>query len=344
MIIQWYRAFSLLFAMVFLGGCQSQKEEISIAEAVLQPVSLQLQWITQSQFAGYYVAHEKGWYREAGIDLSIYEGGPDLVPVDLVAASSRDFGTTLLPDLAVSIHKGQKVKAIAQIQQVNGLRLLARKDSGIRTPEDLVGKNVGVWLGSWEIQFTALLASRHIDPKEINIISQGWSMKPFLDGQFDAASAMIYNEYFRLIEAGMMAENIHIIDYRDYGQDFPGDVLFTSDLMLKEQPDLCRKMVEVSIRGWKYAVTHPKEAARIVLKYDKGKIQSYEHQMNMLRALSRMIVVDMDDADYSIGTFRREKVEQMLKMLTLHGIMTFTLFPEDIYDDRFLNVSGDAGQ
>ncbi len=131
-----------------IGGCgQSDTEEPQKLQPKNQSVSLQLQWVTQTQFAGYYVALDKGWYEDENIDLTIYPGAPDIVPVDLVAARSRDFGTTLLADLAAKIQKGKKVISIAQIQQNNGLRMLTKKSAAIDGPKDFPGKKVGVWLG-----------------------------------------------------------------------------------------------------------------------------------------------------------------------------------------------------
>ena len=135
----------LIATGISLMGCFSnEKAEKEIGAPTLKTVSLQLQWVTQAQFAGYYVALEKGWYREAGIDLTIKPGGPDIVPVDTVASGTADFGTTLLADLAVAIEKSKPVISIGQIQQKNGLVLVTRKSSKINHPKDFVGRQVGV--------------------------------------------------------------------------------------------------------------------------------------------------------------------------------------------------------
>ena len=137
---------------------------------------MQLQWVTQAQFAGYYVALDKGWYREEGIDLTIKPGGPDLTPVDLVASGKSHFGTSLLADLCVAIQKGKEVISISQIQQKNGLLLIAKKSSGIKQAKDFAGKRVGVWLGSWEAQFNVLMVNEGIRLQDVQVVSQGWNM------------------------------------------------------------------------------------------------------------------------------------------------------------------------
>ncbi|HSJ56709.1 MAG TPA: ABC transporter substrate-binding protein, partial [Anaerolineae bacterium] len=148
-------AVSLVICIALLPACG---QEPAPTARPPDAVSLQLQWVTQAQFAGYYVALDKGWYLEEGIDLTIQPGGPDLVPMDLVAAGTHDFGTGLLADLIVAVQGGKPVVSIAQIQQTNGLLLLAHKSSGIEGPADFTGKRVGVWLGGWEAQFDALMA------------------------------------------------------------------------------------------------------------------------------------------------------------------------------------------
>ena len=133
---------SILFLLsILLPACSSeQTDQATPTPRPLKPVSLQLQWVTQAQFAGYYVALDKGWYREEGLDLTIKPGGPDLIPIDLIAAGTSDFGTTLLPDTTLAIQQGKPVISIAQIQQKNGLLLVAQKSSGITQPKDFIGK------------------------------------------------------------------------------------------------------------------------------------------------------------------------------------------------------------
>ncbi|NTW08893.1 MAG: ABC transporter substrate-binding protein, partial [Anaerolineaceae bacterium] len=156
------------FALVACGGSNVP------VEPVLTPITLQLQWVTQAQFAGYYVALENGWYAEEGIDLTIIPGGPDQNGIDLVSSGTRDFGTALLADLAVAVQNDKQVIGISQVQQNNGLLLIAKKASGIQVPADLVGRRVGVWLGSWEAQFDALMTQQGISKDEFSLISQGY--------------------------------------------------------------------------------------------------------------------------------------------------------------------------
>lgn len=323
----WLMAGLLLCASLLLA-CGP---EPTPTEPPMEAVSLQLQWVTQAQFAGYYVALDKGWYAEEGIDLTINPGGPDLVPADLVAAGTQDFGTSLLADLMVAVQGGKPVVSIAQIQQTNGLLLLAKSASGIAGPADFAGKRVGVWLGGWEAQFDALMAREGLTTQDFELVSQGFSMEPFLNGSLDVASAMIYNEYHVVLESGVPAEDLNIIDYADYGLDFPGDVLFTSQRLAEEKPDLCVRMLRASLRGWEYAVQNPGEAADIVLKYDKSGIQTSEHQLSMMREIAKLVSLPLRP----IGFTDRDDVRRTLDTLLSYGVLDGLVQPEDVFTNEF---------
>ncbi|GAB4532534.1 MAG: ABC transporter substrate-binding protein [Anaerolineae bacterium] len=319
----------LILSLVTMTACSLPSEPPT--PAPLEPVSLQLQWVTQAQFAGYYVALDKGWYREEGIDLTIYPGGPDLAPVDMVVSGMRDFGIGLLPDLSVAIQQEQPIVGIGQIQQANGLLLIARKSSGIREPKDFVGKRVGIWLGSWEAQFNALIAQEGIAADDFELVSQGWSMDPFLEGDLDVASAMIYNEYHVVLESGMQPDELNIIDYADYGLDFPGDTLFTSHQMVEDNPDLCARMLRATLRGWQYAIEHPEEAVEIVLKYDETGVQTREHQISMMNEMSKLVQIPVRP----IGYTDRSTVMRMIVTLMHYQVLERPVRPEDVYTNQF---------
>jgi NitT/TauT family transport system substrate-binding protein len=322
----------LLLALGLLLACGPQPTP---TEPPTEPVSLQLQWVTQAQFAGYYVALDKGWYREEGIDLTISPGGPDLVPADMVMAGTSDFGTSLLADLIVNVQNGGAVVSIAQIQQTNGLLLLAFKSSGIEGPADFVGKRVGVWLGGWEAQFDALMAREGLTTQDFDLVSQGFSMDPFLDGSLDVASAMIYNEYHVVLESGVKAEDLNIIDYADYGLDFPGDVLFTSRRLVEDNPDLCTRMLRASLRGWEYAVQHPEEAADIVLKYDETGLQTREHQLAMMREIAKLVSLPVRPVGYT----DRDDVRRTIDTLLSYGVLNQAVPPEDVFTNDFWELA-----
>ncbi|MCG8633099.1 MAG: ABC transporter substrate-binding protein [Desulfobacterales bacterium] len=324
--------FCILLVLI-ISGCDraAEPESVNLPKRQSRPVSLQLQWVTQCQFAGYFIGLEKGWYKDADIDLTIHPGGPDIVPVDLVTSGSRDFGTTLLAELAVSVQQGKPAIGIAQIQQDNGLRLLAKASSGIREPRDFAGKRIGVWLGGWEVQFNALLALEGIRPDEVDVISQGFSMAPFIENRLDVASAMIYNEYNMVISRGINPDQLVVIDFGDYGLGFPGDVLFTSNTMVRSDPELCRKMVAVSLRGWKYALDHQDEAVAVVLKHDRSGVAEEAHQKKMMAEISKLT-----SGSAALGRIKRGTISKMIDTLVRHRVMGNEVPPDTVFTDRFI--------
>jgi len=325
----------LMTGCLYLTACSSKDSSApDSSQQALKPVSLQLQWVTQAQFAGYYVALTKGWYREEGIDLSIKPGGPDIVPVDAVASGTADFGTTLLSDLAAAIENNSPVISIAQIQQKNGLLLIARKSSGITSPQDFAGKHVGVWLGSWEVQFNALLARENVAASDVKVMSQGWSMKPFLKGELDVASAMIYNEYQMVLASGVGRNELVVIDYADFDLGFPGDVLFTSKSMAETNTDLCVRMVRASLRGWEHAMDHPDEAVEILLQYDDSGIQTRTHQLAMMKEVTKLIRVPKRKMGHVDGA----TLNRMVKLLKKYNILKTDFQPDRIYTNAFIGV------
>ncbi len=327
----WNRTLLILVLVIGLVVTAACGPAPTPTEPPVESVSLQLPWVTQTQFAGYYVALDKGWYLDEGIDLSIYPGGPDLIPIDLVTNGTRDFGIGLLADVIVAVEAGKPLVSLAQIQQTNGLLLLAHKSSGITVPTDFRGKRVGVWLGGWEAQFNALMAREGIQPGEFELVSQGFSMDPFLAGDLDVASAMIYNEYHVVLESGVKAEDLNVIDYADYGLDFPGDSMFANRSLPQDKPDLCTRMLRATMKGWQYAVDHPEEAADIVLKYDESGVQTREHQIAMMQEVAKLVSIPVRP----MGFTDRDDVRRTIDTLSSYGVLSGPVQPEDVFTNDY---------
>ena len=281
-------------------------------------VSLSLKWLAQSQFAGYYAALEKGFYREEGINLEIKPGAPDINPQSLVSAGVSDFGIQWIADLFAERDRGVPVISIAQIYQSSGLMLVSRSDSGINTPYDFKGKKIGIWFFGNETQFYSLLRKLGINQEEVNVYPLKASIRPFLDKSYDVINVMSYNEYLRILDAGYRKEDINIIDFSDYGLEFPGDALFTTDETAYGKPGLCERMVRASIKGWKWALENKEEAADIVLRHDKSQTLKKTQQVKQLEEISRLI----DQENIPLGFHRPETTEKVYNILLENRIIS----------------------
>jgi len=223
--------------------------------------ALALQWQPQAQFAGFYVAQEKGFYAEAGVDLAIIPGGPDVVASKLLAEGRAQFATMFLATGIQRRSEGLPVVLLAQLVQSSALMIITRADSAIRTPKDLDGKRVGLWDNEFRLQPLSLFQRLGILP---DIVPQSNTLNLFLRGGVDAASAMWYNEYHSLLASGLDPQDLRVFFYRDLDLNYPEDGLYALEATLERDPDLCRAVTAASLRGWQYAFAHPDEALDIV--------------------------------------------------------------------------------
>jgi len=315
--------------ILFSGFCRET------AIAAPDKVSLVLQWLTQCQFAGYYVGLEKGFYLEENIDLTIKPGAPDVNPILLVSTGMDHFGTKWMADFLAAADNKHPLVSIAQVVQKNGLVLVAKAASGIKNPRDFIGKRLGIWYFGNEVQFYALMNSLNIPLDKINIKPLKWSITPFLKNEFDVVTAMIYNEYIRILDSGYKKEDLNIIDFSDYGLNFPGQVLFTNQTLIKKQPDLCRRMVRASLRGWAYAVKHPEEAVEIVLKNDKtGKLEKNQ-QLKQMRAMIQLIRY----GSRPLGFHEPGQVSFVMKRLVENKVISAPLNLDEVYTNRIWELA-----
>jgi NitT/TauT family transport system substrate-binding protein len=250
----------LLISLALLGSAIGAGAQ----EAGPERVSFIPQWIPQAQFAGYYVAYEKGFYQRHGLDVKILRGGPDFPASEMLARGSVDFGTMFLATGIEKRARGTKLVNIAQVVQRSALMLVARKASGIHKPEDINGKKVGLWSEEFRLQPRAFFHKYHLHVQEI---PQSATMNLFLRGGVEVASAMWYNEYHQLLNAGVNPKELTTFFMADYGLNFPEDGIYCLEETLRRHPERCRAFVTASLEGWRYAFAHPEEALDIVMKY-----------------------------------------------------------------------------
>ena len=250
------------------------------ARAALKPIRLQLQWFPQAQFAGYFAALDKGYYKEQGFDVTILPGAVEIVPATVVAGGQAEFGISWVPRMLAPRESGADGIVIGQIFQRSPTLQVSFKDKNITKPEDLKGKKVGSWGFGNEAELYAGLNKAGIDPankSDVNIIAQQFDMVAFTAGEIDAAQAMIYNEYAQVLETknpetGKLytADDLNVISWEQYGTSMLQDAIFASDAWLKQagNEDIAVKFLTASFKGWIFCRDNPAECVDIVLKHD----------------------------------------------------------------------------
>jgi len=201
-------------------------------------LTLQLKWVPQAQFAGYYVAAAKGFYADAGLNVTIKPGGPDINPSQVIAGGGADVIVDWMPSALAAREKGVKLVNIAQIFEKSGMQLTCRKDSGVAGPAQFKGKTLGVWFSGNEYPFLAWMSKLKLPinggPDGVTVLKQGFNVDPLLQKQAACISTMTYNEYWQLIEAGMKPDQLNVFRYEDQGVATLEDGLYTTESKLAD--------------------------------------------------------------------------------------------------------------
>ena len=271
-------------------------------------VTLQLKWVTQAQFAGYYVAKDKGFYKDAGLDVTIKPGGPDINPEQVLAGGGADVVIDWMPSALATREKGSPVVNIAQPFKRSGLELTCRADTGIKAPDDLKNRTLGVWFYGNEYPFLAWMAKLNIKTDGssggVKVLKQGFNVDPLLQKQADCISTMTYNEYWQVIESGMKPSQLVVFNYTDQGVATMEDGLYVLEGKLKDAAftDKMARFVKASMKGWDYARTHADETVKIVLDNDASGAQTEAHQKHMVDEVNKLTegaTGVLDPADYA---------------------------------------------
>ncbi len=302
--------------------------------AAADAVTIQLKWVTQAQFAGYYVAQDKGFYEEADLDVTIKPGGPDIAPPQVIAGGGADVIIDWMPSALASREKGVPLVNIAQVFEKSGMMLTCRKDSGIKSPKDFPGHTLGVWFFGNEYPFLSWMAKLGI-PTEggndgVTVLKQGFNVDPILQKQAACVSTMTYNEYWQIIDAGLTQDDLIVYKYEDQGVATLEDGLYVLEDSLKDAAfvDKMARFVKASMKGWEYARAHPDEAAEIVLENDATGAQTEKHQKRMVREINKLV-------DGSDGTLDMAAYERTVKSLLSGGSdPVITKEPEGAWTDK----------
>jgi NitT/TauT family transport system substrate-binding protein len=296
-------------------------------------ITLQLKWLPQAQFMGYYVAKAKGYYAAEGLDVTLLPGGPDIIPEQQVFNGVADIGVTWVSSFLKYKEKGWDFVEVAQPFQKSAMLLVSKASSGIKTPKDLIGKKVGSWFGGNEYELYALMESAGINKdKDLKLVQQDFTMNQVQKGDIDAASAMIYNEYGLLLEAGFKPSDLNVLDMNTYGVAMLEDNLFVTGKWAKANGDKLVKFLRATIKGWADAVKEPEGAGKIV--FDADKSVSLPHQVYMAKEIAKLVVpAGFDPA--KIGFIDPKAFQQTADFALKYGLLTKPADIKSAYDTSY---------
>ena len=308
--------------LLVVAGCSSG----STASAALTPVKFQLQWVAQSQFAGYYAAIDQGYYKDLGLDVTLLLGGPNVNNVQVVATGGADIGTAWLPNMLQSREGGTDLVSIAQIFQRSGTRMASFKAANITDPKTMAGKKIGSWLGGNEPELFAGLTKAGLDPTKENVIKQNFDMSGLLKGDLDVAQAMIYNEYAQVLEAKnpatgalYQAGDLNLVDFNDpaVGTAMLQDQVFASDKWLKtgNNTDTATKFLQATFKGWIYCRDNQQKCVDIVLA--KGSQLGASHQAWQMNEINALVWPSPN----GVGMLDKALYDQTVSIATTYGVL-----------------------
>lgn len=279
---------------MMMAACAAGMAAAPVLADEANEVKLQLQWVTQSQFAGYYVAQDKGFYEEEGLDVTILPGGPDIAPPQVLAGGGADAMLNWMPSALAAREKGLPVVNIAQPFKTSGLMLTCWKDSGITSVQDFKGRTIGVWFFGNEYPFLSWMSKEGIstDGGEdgVTVLKQGFNVDPLLQREADCISTMTYNEYGQVLDAGVNPEELITFKYEDQGVATLEDGIWVLEENLKNPAfeDKMVRFVRASMKGWKYAEANPEEAGAIIIENDETGAQSEAAQVRMMQEVAKL--------------------------------------------------------
>ena len=269
-------------------------------------VTLQLKWVTQAQFAGYYVALDQGFYGEEDLNVTIKPGGPDIAPTQVLAGGGADVTVEWMPAALAAREKGLPMVNIAQPFKSSGMMLTCRKDAGVTSTDDFAGKTLGVWFFGNEFPYLSWMSQLGLSTDGgdgVEVLKQGFNVDPILNGQAACVSTMTYNEYWQVIDAGLTPDDLTTFKYEDQGVATLEDGLYVLEDNLADPAfeDKMVRFVRASMKGWKWAEENPEDAALIVLDYDETGAQTEAHQVRMMGEIAKLTAGSngaLDPADY----------------------------------------------
>jgi NitT/TauT family transport system substrate-binding protein len=342
---------------------ETATEEAAAACTELTPVTLQLQWFVQAQFGGYYAAKDKGYYEEQCLDVTILEGGVDIVPQTVLAQGGADFAISWVPKALASREQGAGIVDVAQVFRTSGTLQVSWADSNITTAADLKGKKVGNWGFGNEYELFAGMTKAGLDPaKDVELVQQQFDMQALLNREIDAAQAMTYNEYAQVLESvnpdtGELYQpsDFNAINWNTEGTAMYQDAIWASEERLADPAyqDLTQRFVTASLKGWIQCRDNAQECADIITA--NGSKLGASHQLWMMNEVNKLIWPSAMGVGVIEPELWAQTVSVSLNTKNLEGATIITAEPPaEAYTNQYaeaanaaltaegLNTTGDA--
>jgi ABC-type nitrate/sulfonate/bicarbonate transport system substrate-binding protein len=293
--------------------------------------TLQMGWIANVENAGEFVAADKGYYTDAGLDLELTPGGPGISVEPLVVAGTALVGLSQPDNVARAREQGAKIKVVATTFQRNPAAVMSLASNPVPTPQDLVGKKLGIQQSGVPI-YDAFFTSISVDPKEIEYVPVQFDPAPLVSGEVDAFVSFQTNQPIQLAQQGIETVTFLLADY--------GFNLFTDSFVVAEESlanedkrSTILKILDATFRGWKDAIADPEMAARLVVEnYGKSLNLDLDAQILTLKAQIPLIVTDETQAN-GLGTMSDDGIQTNIETLGRSGIEATA---EDIFDTSLL--------
>lgn len=315
----------LLLASISLTACTTPAPEPD-------KVTVQLSWFHTVEFVGFYAAEQQGYYAEENLSVDLVAGGFDILPWEIVAEGSADFGVTGGEILLIAHSEGLPIKAVSAIFRQSPVAFMSLVGSGIQTPQDMIGKRVGIISpemdNSNDIQFLAMMHQLGIDESEMELILiEDYNVGSLTSGAVDISSVFSTNEP---VAAELEGIDVNLIFPQDYGVLVYPNVLFTRQQLLDEQPNVVERFVRATLKGYQYAIEHPDEAGDLALQYNETLDAEFQ------RASMRAEIPLIDTGGVPIGTMDQAVWQSTQEILLEQGFISSPVDLSALYTNEFV--------
>jgi len=312
-----------LMMALSISGCV---EEESVE---LQEITVKLKWLHQAQFAGLYIANEKGYYADENLNVTIEETDFTNEPVDVIAEGNAEFGVDDAARILVKMGEEAPLKTIGVIFKTSPLGYVSLKDSNITEPIDFVGKNIGLTPDAHSMH-SAIVKKLGLDLGAMTIINATYDYTPLITGEYDVFTVYVTDETYHIVEEE--GYELNVILPSDYGVSFYADSIFTSDEIIENDPELVEKFLRATLKGWQYALENKEEALDATEKYETGRYANreyeeyiYDHQFPLIHT-----------GESNVGWMSSERWQKMYDMLNDYGEIETGFDVSQAYTMQFL--------